>query len=114
MRRFLIRAVLAGLPFGILMAVFNSLIFGEGILLGLATGAFFGIWMAAATSASQRRGKRNPPRSMGKTFSSGLWPTTSEDLKALVGGWCSRIRGSSSNLIALTSKKTNGPSLFRT
>jgi hypothetical protein len=43
------------------MGVFFSLTSGDGILLGLGTGAFFGIGMAAATAAFQKRLERDPP-----------------------------------------------------
>ena len=82
MKRFLILALLAGLPFGIVMGVFFSLIFGEGILLGLTTGTFFGIW----TAASQRRNERNPPAFEGENV---LFQSPANHFRGIesVGGW---------------------------
>ena len=85
-RRFLIRAFLAGVPFGIAIGVFTSLIFGEGILLGLASGAFFGVWMAAATAFSHKRGQRHPPELDGEEV---FFRSQANHIRGIeaVGGW---------------------------
>jgi len=81
-KRFLIRAFLAGLPFGIVMGLFFSLIFGEGILPGLAVGVFFGVGMAAF----QGRGKGNPPAFDGEKV---LFQSLANHFRGVesVGGW---------------------------
>ena len=86
MRKFLIRAVLAGLPFGIVMGVFVSVIFGDGFLLGLATAAFSGAFFGISMASFQRRGERNPPAFDGENV---LFQSLANHFRGVegVGGW---------------------------
>lgn len=68
------------------MGVFFSLTFGEGALLGLATGAFFGIGIAASTFAFQKRLERDPPVVDGEEM---LFQAPANHIRGIeaVGGW---------------------------
>lgn len=86
MRKFLIRVVLAGVPFGIVTGVFSSLASGEGALLGLVAGAFFGIGMATIMSGLQRRIEGTRPEVDGEEV---LFHSPGNHIRGVesVGGW---------------------------
>lgn len=86
MKRFLARAVLAGVPFGVVMGVFFALTLGNGITLGFGVGAFYGIGMAAAMWAFQKRLEKDPPVVDGEEM---LFQAPANHIRGIegVGGW---------------------------
>jgi hypothetical protein len=86
--KFLKRALITGIPFGLFMGIFWSLQFGSifGIVMGSLAGVFFGISMSAFTRYQSKKFQREHPLAPGEELIKEGGANHFKNIEA-VGGW---------------------------